>query len=103
MLSIPKSSSTGPGADRLQKLEPIAEGIEHVHPIESRERFIRNGWKPGSRAPRRDLRQAAHKDCWMRFARGMEVAVHAEMQTKVPAAEPYAAARRQIRRFRLLE
>jgi hypothetical protein len=87
---------------RLQQLDSIAEGIEDVHPIESREWFVRNRRKPGVPAPRCEFGEAAHEDCRVRFASGVEVAVDAEMQAKVPAAKPYAAAWRQIRRFRLL-
>jgi len=89
-------------SDRLQELESIAEGIEDVHAIESRERFVGDRRKPGVPAPRCEFGEAADEDCRVRFASRMEVAVDAEMQAKVPAAKPDAAARRQIRRFRLL-
>src|SRR5262249_44940086 len=58
---------------------------------------------PGSLAPDREFRQSAHEDGRVSLAGGVEVRVHAEMQSQRTAAEPDPATCRQIRGFRFLD
>jgi len=90
-------------SDRLQELESIAEGIEDVDPIESREWFVGHRRKSGVPAPRSEFCEPAHEDCRMRLASRVEVAVHTEVKAQVAAAKPDAATRRKIRRFDFLD
>jgi hypothetical protein len=90
------------GADLLQELDSVSEGIKDVDAVESCEWFVRYRWKPGGAAPGRKLCQAAHQNCRVRFARRMEVPIDAEMKAQIPAAKPDATTGRKIRRFRFL-
>jgi hypothetical protein len=90
------------GADLLQELDSVSEGIKDVDAVESCEWFVRYRWKPGGAALGRELCQAAHQNCRVRFARRAEVPIDAEMKAQVPAAKPHATTGHKIRRFRFL-
>lgn len=87
----------------LQQLDSIAEGVEHVDPMESSERFVRDRREPRRPATGGDLGQAAHEHSWVRLARRSKVRLYPEVKPQSAAAEPHAASHGQVWRLLLLD
>jgi hypothetical protein len=78
----------------LQKLYSVSKRIEDVDAFVSCEWFVRYRGKPRRAAPSRELRETAHPNCRVRFARRMKGPIHAEMKAQVAAAKPHATTAR---------
>ena len=88
---------------RFEQLNPIAERIQHVHSIETIERFVTRRWKSRSLTTRYQLSKAADEQRGVSLLGGVEVAIHAEMESERSSTEPCSAAAYQVGWLLLLD
>jgi hypothetical protein len=89
-----------PGGDGLEELEPVPARVLAVEAAHAGEPVIEVHGVPGIPQPPCPGVEPGHEQAGMRFARGPEALLHAEVELYAVAAEPAAAARGQRGRFR---
>src|SRR5690606_17995063 len=85
--------------DRLQQLDPIPKRVRDIDAFVSFQRLIADDLNTCGFQMLRHTCEVLHKQSGVRFLRGPEICVHAEVQPQAAALKPNSAALGEIRRF----